>query len=598
MPAPRLEFEPPLGEIAAAVRNAGGRAVVVGGWVRDHLLGIRSKDVDVEVFGLDAARLESLLGGFGKVHAVGRAFGVFRVGDVDVDFSLPRRDSKRGPGHRGFDVAPDPSLDFAEAARRRDLTVNSIGIDPLTGEVLDPHGGRGDLERRVLRATDPARFPEDPLRGLRVAQLAARLEMAPDGELIALCRGLDLAELSGERVFEEFRKLLLRAARPSLGFKVLEDTGLLRFFPELDALRGVPQDPEWHPEGDVWVHTLMVLDVAASLRGAGGEYRGGPDPEHEARTAATTASLHVDEAGEGGSGCVARLAPTPGSPHGNGAGNDVGDGAGENGMNRVSRIAAASTLSHDGGAGDAGEDLALMFGALCHDLGKPATTEPIGGRIRSRGHDVEGIAPTCTLLARMRAPGALVERVAALVEHHLAPALFTRNGATAKGYRRLARKLERAGASIELLVKVARADHLGRTTDDALAGRFDAGDAFLAAARTCRVEHAAPRDVVLGRHLIARGWRPAPASLLSSNGAATSRTKRAGPTRTGSSIACSPKADPGSSLGSAGAGPRTGSGVSRSNAPAASCFTVHCDHGRQAHELRDTETLETGKSCP
>ena len=427
MPTSRLEFESPLGEIAAAVRDAGGRAVVVGGWVRDHLLGMRSKDVDVEVFGLDVARLESLLAGFGKVHAVGRAFGVFRVGDVDVDFSLPRRDSKRGPGHRGFDVAPDPSLDFEQAARRRDLTVNSIGIDPLTAEVLDPHGGRGDLERRVLRATDPARFPEDPLRGLRVAQLAARLEMAPDGELIALCRGLDLGELSGERSFEEFRKLLLRAAKPSLGFKVLEDTGLLRFFPELDALRGVPQDPEWHPEGDVWVHTLMVLDVAASLRG--------------------------DEAGE---------------------------------------------------------DLALMFGALCHDLGKPATTERIGGRIRSRGHDVEGIAPTCTLLARMRAPGALVERVAALVEHHLAPALFTRNGATAKGYRRLARKLERAGASIELLVRVARADHLGRTTADALAGRFDAGDAFLAAARTCRVEHAAPRDVVLGRHLIERGLQPGP----------------------------------------------------------------------------------------
>ena len=477
MPAPRLEFEPPLGEIAAAVRDAGGRAVVVGGWVRDHLLGVRSKDVDVEVFGLDAARLESLLAGFGKVHAVGRAFGVFRVGDVDVDFSLPRRDSKRGPGHRGFDVAPDPSLDFAEAARRRDLTVNSIGIDPLTGEVLDPHGGRGDLERRVLRATDPARFPEDPLRGLRVAQLAARLEMAPDGELIALCRGLDLAELSGERVFEEFRKLLLRAARPSLGFKVLEDADLLRFFPELDALRGVPQDPEWHPEGDVWTHTLMVLDVAASLRGGG---EGADEPDHAARPGAATAPLHRGGAAE------------PAFSHDGDSGKDDPEPA------------PASPPVRDS------EDLALMFGALCHDLGKPATTERIGGRIRSRGHDVEGIAPTCTLLARMRAPGALVERVAALVEHHLAPALFTRNGATAKGYRRLARKLERAEASIELLVKVARADHLGRTTADALAGRFDAGDAFLAAARACRVEHAAPRDVVLGRHLIARGWRPGP----------------------------------------------------------------------------------------
>ena len=423
---PRSGLDPRSVEIAEAVRDAGGRAVVVGGWVRDHLLGVGSKDLDIEVFGLGAERLEALLAGFGKVYTVGRAFGVFRVGGIDVDFSLPRRDSKRGPGHRGFDVAPDPSLDFAEAARRRDLTVNSIGIDPLTGEVLDPHEGRRDLERRVLRATDPAHFSEDPLRGLRVAQLAARLEMTPDAELVALCRKLDLSELSGERVFDELRKLLLRATRPSIGFKVLEDTGQLRFFPELDALRGIPQDPEWHPEGDVWVHTLMVLDAAASLRS------------------------------------------------------------------------------------DGDEDLALMLGALCHDLGKPATTQRVDGRIRSYRHDVGGVAPTRALLGRMRAPGALTDKVAALVEHHLAPALFIKNRATAKGYRRLARKLERSGTSIELLVKVARADHLGRTTGDAIAGRFDAGDAFLAAARAHCVERTAPRDAVLGRHLIEHGMQPGP----------------------------------------------------------------------------------------
>ena len=171
---------------------------MVGGFVRDHLLGVRTKDVDIEVFGLGVEKFEALLANFGKVHAVGRAFGVFRVAGIDVDFSLPRRDSKRGPGHRGFDVAPDPSLDFAEAARRRDLTVNSIGLDPLTGEVLDPHGGRRDLKRRILRATDSTHFSEDPLRGLRVAQLAARLEMPPDEELIALCWTLDIDELSGE----------------------------------------------------------------------------------------------------------------------------------------------------------------------------------------------------------------------------------------------------------------------------------------------------------------------------------------------------------------------------------------------------------------
>ena len=332
---------------------------------------------------------------------------------------------------------------------------------------IDPCGGR-----RVLRATDPERFPEDPLRGLRVAQLAARLEMAPDEELLGLCRSLDLSELSGERVFDEFAKLLLRSAKPSIGLQVLEDTGQIRFFPELDALRGVPQDPEWHPEGDVWVHTLMVLDVAASLRGGDAD-SGGRGPDHADRTP------------------TAAAVPT---------------GTGEGGPHRTSSPAQDAARSHDGGH----EDLALMLGALCHDLGKPATTERVGRRIRSYRHDVEGVAPTRALLARMRAPGALADKVAALVEHHLAPALYVRNGATARGYRRLARKLERAGVSIELLVRVARADHLGRTTADAVAGRFDAGDAVLAAARAHGVECVAPRDAVLGRHLVERGMRPGP----------------------------------------------------------------------------------------
>ena len=487
----RSSLDPRCIEIARAVRDAGGRALVVGGWVRDLLLAVRSKDVDIEVHDLDADRLESLLAGFGSVHAVGRAFGVFRVGGIDVDFSLPRRDSKRGPGHRGFDVTPDPSLGFAEAARRRDLTVNSIGLDPLTGEVLDPHGGRRDLERRVLRATDPERFPEDPLRGLRVAQLAARLEMEPDEELVALCRTLDLGELSGERVFDELAKLLLRATRPSIGFRFLEDTGQLRFFPELDALRGVPQDPEWHPEGDVWVHTLMVLDAAASLRGGGvGPGERGPDPS--TRLPAAVAPPGVGARGEDGAAPPARDAVRS---------HDEGE-RGEHGA--IPPVEDATRSRDDGG------DLALMLGALCHDLGKPATTERVDGRIRSYRHDVAGVAPTRALLGRMRAPGALVDRVAALVEHHLAPALYVRNAATAKGYRRLARKLERAGVSVELLVRVARADHLGRTTADALAGRFEAGDAFLAAARAHSVEHAAPRDAVLGRHLVARGMAPGP----------------------------------------------------------------------------------------
>ena len=470
------------------MRDAGGRALVVGGWVRDHLLGTGSKDVDIEVSGLDVERLESVLAGFGRVHAVGRAFGVFRVGGIDVDFSLPRRDSKRGPGHRGFDVTPDPSLGFAQAARRRDLTVNSIGIDPLTGEVLDPHGGRRDLERRVLRATDPERFPEDPLRGLRVAQLAARLEMAPDEELLALCRALDLGELSGERVFDELAKLLLRAAK---ALHRLPVPGGHRPAPLLPRARR----PARGPAGP---------GVAPGRRRLGayphGARRGGLPARRSARR---TAALDRFSRGSRPTGrlrtpcerngsCRRRMQPvrTTGEHDAEGPAPSADDG----------------TRSRDHGDGD----LALMLGALCHDLGKPATTERVDGRIRSFRHDVAGVAPTRALLGRMRAPGALVDRVAALVEHHLAPALFVRNGATAKGYRRLARKLERAGVGIELLVRVARADHLGRTTADALAGRFDAGDAFLAAARAHSVEHAAPRDAVLGRHLVARGMKPGP----------------------------------------------------------------------------------------
>ena len=411
-------------EIARAVREAGGRALLVGGCVRDRLRGEESKDFDVEVFGLDLAALESVLARFGEVIAVGRAFGVLQVKGLPIDFSLPRRDSKIAAGHKGFEIAFDPGLDFATAARRRDLTINSIGLDPLTDEILDPHGGRADLAAGVLRATDPAHFSEDPLRGLRAAQFAARFGFRADPGLIALCRALDLSELSGERVLEEWRKLLLKGVRPSLGTELLRETNQLRFFPELAALVGVPQDPEWHPEGDCWVHNQLVIDEAARLRD------GGPD------------------------------------------------------------------------------DPALMFGALLHDVGKPPTTAVENGRVRSPGHDVRGVPLAVAFLERMRAPVELVVRVSALVEHHLAPALFIKNGAAAKGYRRLARKLGAAGASVELLLRVARADHFGRTSDEALARQFPAGDEFLAKARDLAVEHQAPRDVVLGRHLIARGLTP------------------------------------------------------------------------------------------
>jgi tRNA nucleotidyltransferase (CCA-adding enzyme) len=419
--------DPQVQAIARSVQAAGGRALLVGGYARDRLLGLESKDHDFEIYGLPLERLESVLGAMGEVIAVGKAFGVLRVKGIDADFSIPRRDSKTGRGHRGFVVELDPSLTFAEAARRRDVTINSMAIDPLTGEILDPHGGRADLERRILRATDPEKFSEDSLRALRVAQFRARFEMEPDAELRRICAAIDLSDLPGERIFEELKKLLLRARRPSLGFEFLRETGLLRFFPELESMVGVPQDREWHPEGTVWEHTMMVVDEAARAR-----------------------------------------------------------------------------------LGDADEDLAVLFGALCHDLGKPLTTVEVNGRVRSPNHEDEGVPIAESFLSRLRAPGDLVAKVGAMVQHHLAPAQLPQHGATPKAYRRLARKLDAAGINARILHRVAEADHFGRTTADALARQFPAGDEFLRRAAELSVEVQATRDVVLGRHLLARGYPPSP----------------------------------------------------------------------------------------
>lgn len=426
--APALFVPGEVLDIARAIARAGGRAVLVGGWVRDRLLGLDSKDYDFEVYGMPVEALEKAIGQFGEVIEVGKTFGVLRVKGIEIDFSVPRRDNKVGRGHTGFRVEFDPHMPFSEAARRRDLTMNSIGLDPLSGELLDPHGGAEDLRRKVLRATDPRTFPEDPLRALRVAQFRARFEMEPDEELRRLCAALDLADLSGERIWEEFAKLFLKSRWPSLGFKFLEETGLLRFFPEIQAMVGVPQDPAWHPEGTVWEHTLLVLDEAARLR--------------------------------------------PGDPE---------------------------------------EDLVLLYGALCHDLGKPLTTFTDGdGRIRSPSHEAEGVPPAERLLNRVRAPNAFIAKVSALVRYHLAPAHYAAQEATPRAYRRLARKLEEVGLSMTFLELVARADHFGRTTPEALARQFPAGEAFVAAAHRYAVEEHAVKDVVMGRHLIARGMAPGP----------------------------------------------------------------------------------------
>jgi len=412
--------------IAESVRNAGGRAVVVGGWVRDRLLNLPSTNLDIEVFGVPADHLRTLIEPFGRVEAVGASFQVYKVGDIDV--SLPRRDSKAGRGHRGFAVTGDPSMSIEEAARRRDFTINAISWDPLTGEYLDPVHGREDLEQGLLRVVDPSTFADHSLRVLRAVQFTARFALTVDSATRDLCRTIALDDLPAERVWGEMEKLLLLASRPSIGLALALDLDVIgRLFPELFALVGCPQEPEWHPEGDVWVHTLQVVD--------------------QART---------------------RIADLP-------------------------RPQAVT----------------IMLGALAHDLGKPATTAFVDGRIRSIDHEEQGVPPATAFLDRLNIytiDGYDVRhQVLGMTAHHLKPGMWfkVRDEVGDGAFRRLAQKVD-----LELLARLAKSDCLGRQP-----GTFncEAMDWFLQRARTLGVEHRPPGPILLGRHLLELGMRPGPA---------------------------------------------------------------------------------------
>jgi len=271
-PMAELKAAPTLpGDLRAmleAVRRA-GRPRLVGGGVRDWLMGLEPTDFDIEVAGTDFEQLRRALSPFGPTDLVGRSFGVVKVrgaGGSEYDFSLPRRESKAGAGHRGFAVEPDPGLGDAEAAARRDFTVNAIAIDPFTGAMVDPFNGAADLRARILRHTSPA-FSDDPLRVLRAFQLAARFDFTLAPETAALCAEMApaYAELPVERVWGEWEKWAVKSVRPSRGIEVLEQTGWIRHFPELAALMATPQEPEWHPEGDVLTHTGHCLDALVGL---------------------------------------------------------------------------------------------------------------------------------------------------------------------------------------------------------------------------------------------------------------------------------------------------------------------------------------------
>ena len=410
--------------IARAARDRGARALVVGGWVRDRLLGKDSKDLDLEIFGIPGAELADFLAPFGRIEAVGQSFPVYKVEDIDV--ALPRRESKAGRGHKAFKVDGDPMMTVAEAARRRDFTINAIAWDPLTDEYLDPCRGRDDLEAAILRAVDLQTFGDDSLRVLRALQFAARFELQLDQSTADVCRTTPLDDLPAERIWGEIDKLLLQAERPSIGFELGRQLGVIeRLFPELHALVGCPQEPEWHPEGDVWVHTMLVIDE----------------------------------------------------------------------MRR--RIADL----------DRPDQLILMLGAVCHDLGKPATTAFVDGRIRSLDHEEQGVAPAKSLLERLNVHSIggrdVRQQVLGLVAHHLKPGMLhkRRDEVSDAAFRRLAVKVD-----LELLARLAKADCLGRT------GSFDcsAMDWFVERARALGVEHRPPERLVLGRHVLALGLTPGP----------------------------------------------------------------------------------------
>jgi len=418
--------------LAKVIRENGGRSMLVGGCVRDELMGVDAKDWDLEIYGVSPEDLKAILKQFGNPEAVGEAFTVYKLGN-NLDVSIPRREKKVSRGHKGFIVEGDPQMSFEDACRRRDFTINAILKDAITGEIIDPFDGRADIKRKILRMVSSETFGEDSLRVLRAAQFAARFAFELEEDTRELCKTIDVTDLPSERIWGELEKLLLRAQLPSIGLRLLYDLKVVdQLFPELKALVGVAQEPEWHPEGDVDVHTLLVVDEARKL---------------------------IDDL-----------------PY--------------------------------------AKQVAVMLGAICHDFGKPSTTEFRDGRLRSLAHDEAGVEPTISFLDRINIHTLdgfdVRDQVIQLVRFHLKPGEFfkAKEPVGDGAFRRLARKVEP-----DLLYRVAKADSLGRNAPWVPKEKwFDAKSQewFIEKVRGLKVEHEAPKPILQGRHLIELGLEPSP----------------------------------------------------------------------------------------
>lgn len=432
----RFSIEIPKGLMRAIslLNEKGGDCRLVGGCVRDALMGNKATDYDVEVYGLDLDSIVVSLKTIGGTDLVGKSFAVvkLRTQGVEYDFTIPRTESKSGSGHRGFDIHTDIHLDAETALKRRDFTINALQYDPKEGVIIDYFGGRDDLEKGVLRHVSSA-FSEDPLRALRAVQFAGRFGFVLDPETAALCRKMkrEFASLAIERIWGEWNKWASKSTIPSKGLIALRDTGWISCFPEINSLLRLPQDPEWHPEGDVFIHTLHCLDSLVET---------------------SSWSCFSDQ-----------------------------------------------------------QRTTLAFAVLCHDLGKARCTRftNTNGKLRwtSPGHDQDSGRLSEAFLARIGAPIKIVEKVGKLVENHHFLNSLSSSFPSDSSLRRLAKRIHPA-TMIELY-QVMKADHLGRPPlVSAIQGKrlLDykkrIGDLAL--------RDAAPKAILLGRHLIEHGLRPGP----------------------------------------------------------------------------------------
>lgn len=409
--------------LVSDIKTAGGRVYFVGGCVRDFFLDEPGKDIDVEVFGLAAPQLEDILSHYGKVDYIGKPFGVYKINGMPLDVTIPRTEIKTGHGHKGFDVKVNPFLPLQEAAKRRDFTWNAMYVDVFAGKVIDPFHGLEDLQSCIVRHIDDTTFTEDPLRVLRAVQFAGRFNFSLHTDTGKLCQRLlqELPNLPKERIYEELKKLLLKAPKPSRGLRVAQEIGVIAtLFPELEALIGCPQSAKYHPEGDVWEHTLLVTDAAAKLRE------------------------------------------------------------------------------------QAKDPLVLMFAALCHDMGKPATTKVLPeGKIISYGHERAGVLAARSFLQKLTRDKRLLREVTTLVKEHMNPYALYNVKASDAALKRLAQR-----ADVRELLLLAAADRQGR--GDVLDEKIDGFKSWFESKITALSLDKKPAPLVKGHDLMEMGLKPGP----------------------------------------------------------------------------------------